>query len=422
MKQPTADDARSRISELLGQRPTWYGGAIVTTVAERDEDTWLNLLTVTEWVKDANSIAPITHAYPAIRIVRQSVTVPQSQEGLARLTTDRHLGLQLGDMHVRFAESLAAMTPVSRLRSEWCKWPADVFHFVPAVPPALPRIGYQPLVAIGSPLFPTLGEALFDLFGIGTQSWSQYFRGDLVFIVPDLRARITALAVSEKRLVVTIEALEASLGDLIVKLFTKAEATQTVEESVAQSSAVEFDLADGSAHVYVALLCRRSGDLLDYATLNAEPKVGRESQAFDDLELGRLVANGEDLTTEYKRWKPTPERLAKDAVAFANTIGGVILLGVDDEGDVLGQPVHAQADWVAGVLADQSDPPVKCRLHKVLIREKQVLLIDIPKAEQVHTLKGRGPIIRFNATSRSPSRNELDSLYNVAAASELSYR
>ena len=53
-------------------------------------------------------------------------------------------------------------------------------------------------------------------------------------------------------------------------------------------------------------------------------------------ELGVLLAQGENLHTEFKRWPLHPDDLAAAITAFANTDGGRIVMGVDDQGQVVG--------------------------------------------------------------------------------------
>ena len=48
-------------------------------------------------------------------------------------------------------------------------------------------------------------------------------------------------------------------------------------------------------------------------------------------QLERLVAVGEGQHLEFKRQVPRPQRLAKEVIAFANSGGGHLLLGVDDD-------------------------------------------------------------------------------------------
>ncbi|MEX1054891.1 MAG: ATP-binding protein, partial [Rhodothermales bacterium] len=53
-------------------------------------------------------------------------------------------------------------------------------------------------------------------------------------------------------------------------------------------------------------------------------------------ELTQLASLGEGANLEFKRKVPRPERFAKEMIAFANTQGGRLLLGVDDDGAVVG--------------------------------------------------------------------------------------
>jgi len=55
---------------------------------------------------------------------------------------------------------------------------------------------------------------------------------------------------------------------------------------------------------------------------------------FKDV-LG-LIEQGEGFELEFKRKVPSPEKIARTMIAFANTRGGHILFGVDDDGSIVG--------------------------------------------------------------------------------------
>jgi predicted HTH transcriptional regulator len=50
----------------------------------------------------------------------------------------------------------------------------------------------------------------------------------------------------------------------------------------------------------------------------------------------RLIEVGEGFEVEFKRKVSTPEKIARTLIAFANTKGGHILFGVDDDGSIIG--------------------------------------------------------------------------------------
>ncbi len=57
---------------------------------------------------------------------------------------------------------------------------------------------------------------------------------------------------------------------------------------------------------------------------------------MDYKDIDRLIEEGEGFEIEFKRKVSTPEKIARALVAFANTKGGHILFGVDDDGSVVG--------------------------------------------------------------------------------------
>lgn len=63
-------------------------------------------------------------------------------------------------------------------------------------------------------------------------------------------------------------------------------------------------------------------------------------------ELLELIANGENSGVEFKRDDVRPEQLAKEVVALANFQGGVILLGVEDDGSISGIQRENLEEWV----------------------------------------------------------------------------
>ncbi len=53
-------------------------------------------------------------------------------------------------------------------------------------------------------------------------------------------------------------------------------------------------------------------------------------------EIRKLVRQGEGETIEFKRKVVHPEKIVREIVAFANTKGGNLLIGVDDDGNIPG--------------------------------------------------------------------------------------
>ena len=58
--------------------------------------------------------------------------------------------------------------------------------------------------------------------------------------------------------------------------------------------------------------------------------------ALHERHLRNLVAKGEGHTLEFKRKAAFPEKIVREMIAFANTSGGVLLVGVGDDGSIPG--------------------------------------------------------------------------------------
>ncbi len=57
---------------------------------------------------------------------------------------------------------------------------------------------------------------------------------------------------------------------------------------------------------------------------------------MEAIELIELISRGEDSRTQFKQTVTNPESVAADLVAFSNSNGGRILIGVNDQGTVIG--------------------------------------------------------------------------------------
>lgn len=65
----------------------------------------------------------------------------------------------------------------------------------------------------------------------------------------------------------------------------------------------------------------------------------QESIAYNPRQvrqLRSLVAKGEGATLEFKRKASYPEKIVREMIAFANTAGGVLLVGIGDDGSIPG--------------------------------------------------------------------------------------
>ena len=95
-------------------------------------------------------------------------------------------------------------------------------------------------------------------------------------------------------------------------------------------------------------------------------------------ELLALLAQGEGDSLEFKSGKVAPEKLAREIVAFANSRGGKILLGVEDNGDVSGW--DKTEEWLMdAVIAQHVRPPIIPDYEEVTIDGSRVGIVTVPR-------------------------------------------
>lgn len=79
---------------------------------------------------------------------------------------------------------------------------------------------------------------------------------------------------------------------------------------------------------------------------------------MQEAELRQLIANGENSGVEFKSDQERPERLAKEVVALANFNGGKIVLGVEDDGNVVGIQRGDLERWIMDVVFGRKVHPM----------------------------------------------------------------
>jgi len=96
-----------------------------------------------------------------------------------------------------------------------------------------------------------------------------------------------------------------------------------------------------------------------------------------------LVEEGENIQCEFKRHFTTPEKIAKEMMAFANTKGGFILFGVDDDRKVIGvESEKAEAEMIENAAKNFCEPPVEYQLNYIAYNGKEVVAITIPESDK----------------------------------------
>ncbi len=101
-------------------------------------------------------------------------------------------------------------------------------------------------------------------------------------------------------------------------------------------------------------------------------------------ELRSLVSLGENETLEFKRKVAHPEKIIKEIVAFANTKGGRLLIGVDDNGKIPGlKCVHEEQFALNEAIKNYIEPNIDFA-HKIIPLNAKKAIISYEIFESCH--------------------------------------
>lgn len=91
-----------------------------------------------------------------------------------------------------------------------------------------------------------------------------------------------------------------------------------------------------------------------------------------------LIEQGEGLTVEFKQRFSSPEKIAKGMIAFANTRGGIILFGVDDDKSIYGIDSEKSVTNLVKETAEKfCEPIIEVNVETIEIEKKDLLIVEV---------------------------------------------
>ena len=144
-----------------------------------------------------------------------------------------------------------------------------------------------------------------------------------------------------------------------------------------------------------------------------------------EAELLNLIHNGENIRVEFKKSTDDITKDVYDTVcSFSNRDGGTIILGVKDDGTILGVAPdavdHMKKDFVTSVNNGQKiNPPLYLQPQSHMINGRMLMVIHVPVSSQV--CRHRGRIFDRNHESDIDITDNADMVYQLYARKSGSY-
>ena len=137
---------------------------------------------------------------------------------------------------------------------------------------------------------------------------------------------------------------------------------------------------------------------------------------MDKNKLIDIIASGENSHVQFKADFKSPNQLAAEIVAFANSNGGTILVGVNDDGGISGLnaiDIRRLNQLISNTASQSVHPPVNPITEQFRFDEEMVMIINIPAGISKPYMDNQGIIwVKSGSDKRKvTAREELQRMF-----------
>ncbi len=100
-------------------------------------------------------------------------------------------------------------------------------------------------------------------------------------------------------------------------------------------------------------------------------------------ELLNLIEEGENIQVEFKRKFSTHDKIAREMIAFANTKGGYVLFGIDDDKKIFGVESEKETtELVKDAALNYCEPPLELVIEYREVDGKEIVIVNVPESNK----------------------------------------
>jgi hypothetical protein len=271
------------------------------------------------------------------------------------------------------------------------------------------------VVAARLPLFPNARTAILSFVHGYHEGNNQSNTLRFLAYTWDQRARIRSLELRGMNLVVHVD------QDTRTRCHIRPYGTAVVDDQhrngvmVCNGEAV-IVLRSQTDNLLLGLV-NQHGELLDERQVPFGP-YGRVQSGVvvtpqtREIQVEQWIEGGENWYIEFKqdaKGGKDHQELLESVVAFANGAGGIILVGVTNNGDVQGFKRGDFSDMLMGLLHTRCDPVPSVQVEEVMVHERPLTLVHVYSHAPgvVYSLDKNKFFMRAGATDRLARREEL---------------
>ena len=100
-------------------------------------------------------------------------------------------------------------------------------------------------------------------------------------------------------------------------------------------------------------------------------------------DLLNLIEEGENIQVEFKRKFSTHDKIAREMIAFANTKGGYVLFGIDDDKKIFGVESEKETtELVKDAALNYCEPPLELVIEYREVDGKEIVIVNVPESNK----------------------------------------
>ena len=416
----TSEDNQDLISEIVenvSKRSEYYGKGFVKLVLVRSGNSFIIHSGVISFTSKGETIQEGTRDYGDILFVTETFATRHIKKKLVELSQKETFSISTYESlpaKGRF-QQLQQFPSKNRMGYLYSPWPRYYVEY--SLTERNVRVPRGPLAKPGLLLYPSSDKAITDFLDLRIIN----LPSGILIQIPEFKLRIENLIIAGNTVRLTITC-KTDASPFIGKFYADKEmhSVYTTERLYSMHSPelrfvdnqVEFTFENDFEFISGVVMDNETGEMIDHReySFSFGPQEG-VTLDFQELEIQEIIRRGENLQVELKQNLDNPDRVLKTVVAFANTRGGRIFMGVSDDTRIIGfdQDKNSQIEnYITGNL----DPLPSFELSNVLVNKIPITIIEVPEGDnKPYSHRELGFFVRSGGSNRSATRTDMDKIF-----------
>ena len=135
----------------------------------------------------------------------------------------------------------------------------------------------------------------------------------------------------------------------------------------------------------------------------------QKAKSISNFDVETMLEIGENELIEFK--EDVTNTITHDIIAFSNTFGGKILIGISDDKKVKGiKHVDKTIDHLSNLIMGNCNPKINPYIMSQKFHRKNIIVVEVLQSKEIITDNDNNCYMRKTKQNRKPSPNEYEKL------------